>query len=56
MECYSWAKENGLGANMHIFDNWMRNIQVEYLRTHPEISMSSSGGFFLCGTYVRGGS
>ncbi|XP_021946779.1 tRNA (adenine(58)-N(1))-methyltransferase non-catalytic subunit TRM6 [Folsomia candida] len=53
MECYTWVKESGFGVNIHIVDNWMRNIQVETDRTHPEITMSSSGGYILYGTYVR---
>jgi tRNA (adenine-N(1)-)-methyltransferase non-catalytic subunit len=53
MECYLWIKEKGLGVNMHIVDNWLRNIQVETDRTHPEINMSSSGGYILYGIYVN---
>lgn len=52
MDCYVWAKEKGVGCNVHLVDNWFRNMQVETERTHPEINMSPSGGFLLFGTYT----
>jgi len=52
METYMWIKGNGCGVNMNIVDNWMRTIQVDVDRTHPEINMSSSSGYILYGTLV----
>lgn len=50
MDCYVWVKDKGFGCNVHLVDNWFRNIQVAPERTHPEIQMSPSGGYLLFGT------
>ncbi|CAG7716144.1 unnamed protein product [Allacma fusca] len=51
-ECYMWLKEKNLAVNIHLAENWCRNIQVETERTHPEINMSGTGGYFLTGTAI----
>jgi hypothetical protein len=51
-ECYMWLKEKNVAINIHLAENWCRNIQVETERTHPEINMSSTGGYFLTGTAI----
>ena len=47
-----FLKEKNRAVNIHLLENWCRNIQVETERTHPEINMSANGGYFLIGTAV----
>jgi hypothetical protein len=53
IECYMWLKETNVGVNLSMVENWFRTIQVEVERTHPEINMSSNGGYLLSGIYIR---
>ena len=38
--------------NLRIAENWLRHYQVLPERTHPEVSMSGSGGYILTGCKV----
>ena len=52
MECYVTLRELNLATNVEITETWYRNIQVLPNRTHPEIVMSSTGGYILRGIKV----
>ena len=52
MECYVTLRELNLATNVEITETWCRNIQVLPNRTHPEIVMSSTGGYILKGIKV----
>ena len=52
MECYVTLRELNLATNVEITETWCRNIQVLPNRTHPEIVMSSTGGYIMRGIKV----
>ncbi|KAF6204843.1 hypothetical protein GE061_019006 [Apolygus lucorum] len=37
---------------LHIYENWLRSHQILPDRTHPDVTMSSSGGHILVGTKI----
>uniref|UniRef100_A0A0A9Z027 tRNA (adenine(58)-N(1))-methyltransferase non-catalytic subunit TRM6 n=2 Tax=Lygus hesperus TaxID=30085 RepID=A0A0A9Z027_LYGHE len=37
---------------LHIYENWLRSHQILTDRTHPDVTMSASGGHILVGTKV----
>jgi tRNA (adenine58-N1)-methyltransferase non-catalytic subunit len=50
-QCFRAIQENPklLSINLRLSDTWMREYQVLEGRTHPNMSMSQSGGFILTG-------
>jgi tRNA (adenine-N(1)-)-methyltransferase non-catalytic subunit len=54
-KCYQFLNDNNLALRLSIGDTWMREFQVLPGRTHPSMSMVTSGGYLLVGIYVGGG-
>jgi hypothetical protein len=52
IECYLYLYENSLAVRLVLSDTWMREFQTLPGRVHPEMFMSTSGGFLLTGVYV----
>jgi tRNA (adenine58-N1)-methyltransferase non-catalytic subunit len=50
-QCFRAIQENPklLSINLRLSDTWMREYQILEGRTHPNMSMSQSGGFILTG-------
>lgn len=48
-ECFRELQTQELAINLRLSDTWMREYQVMEGRTHPNMSMSQSGGFILTG-------
>jgi tRNA (adenine-N(1)-)-methyltransferase non-catalytic subunit len=49
-ECFKEIQRLELAINLRLSDTWTREYQVLPGRTHPNMNMSQSGGFILCGT------
>lgn len=49
-ECFLELQRRNLAINLRLSDTWTREYQVLPGRTHPNMSMSQSGGFILTGT------
>jgi tRNA (adenine-N(1)-)-methyltransferase non-catalytic subunit len=47
--CFHEIQEQGLAINIRLSDTWTRGYQVLPGRTHPNMTMSQSGGFILTG-------
>jgi tRNA (adenine-N(1)-)-methyltransferase non-catalytic subunit len=47
--CFQKLQEKGLAINIRLSDTWAREYQVLPGRTHPNMTMSQSGGFILTG-------
>ncbi|XP_023228861.1 tRNA (adenine(58)-N(1))-methyltransferase non-catalytic subunit TRM6-like [Centruroides sculpturatus] len=52
VECYSELKEKGNAILMNLTESWLRNYQVLPERTHPDVSISGSGGYLLTGIKI----
>lgn len=52
VECFKTLKDQELAINLRLSDTWMREFQVLPSRTHPQMTMSQSGGFLLTGIKV----
>lgn len=52
MDCYVFLKKSCGILNLRVSETWLREYQVLPNRTHPEINMSSSGGYLLVGITV----
>lgn len=52
VECYTYLHENGLAIRMQLCDTWKREFQTLSGRCHPEMRMTTSGGYILSGIYV----
>jgi tRNA (adenine58-N1)-methyltransferase non-catalytic subunit len=48
-ECFRELQTQDLAINLRLSDTWMREYQVLEGRTHPNMTMSQSGGFILSG-------
>jgi len=48
-ECFRELQRQNLAINLRLTDTWYREYQVLPGRTHPNMSMSQSGGFLLTG-------
>jgi len=48
-ECFRELQRQDLAINLRLTDTWMREYQVLPGRTHPNMTMSQSGGFILTG-------
>jgi len=48
-ECFRELQRQNLAINLRLTDTWYREYQVLPGRTHPNMSMSQSGGFLLAG-------
>jgi tRNA (adenine58-N1)-methyltransferase non-catalytic subunit len=48
-ECFRELQSRNMAINMRLSDTWTREYQVLPGRTHPNMSMSQSGGFILSG-------
>lgn len=55
MECYTHLRERGGAVNINVTETWWRHYQVLPSRTHPEVTMNSSGGYLLTGITVHQG-
>lgn len=51
-ECFRYALDSGNAIKLMLVDTWMREYQVLPMRTHPEMMMSSGGGYLLTGIRV----
>lgn len=49
-KCFLELQRRDLAINLRLSDTWAREYQVLPNRTHPNMSMSQSGGFLLSGT------
>lgn len=49
VECFREIQKQSLAINLRLSDTWMREYQILPGRTHPNMSMSQSGGFILTG-------
>ncbi|CAM9271442.1 unnamed protein product, partial [Ectocarpus fasciculatus] len=52
VECYNYLHQNGLAIRMQLCDTWKREFQTLPGRCHPEMRMTTSGGYILSGIYV----
>ncbi|KAL3921653.1 MAG: hypothetical protein SGILL_002635 [Bacillariaceae sp.] len=48
-DCFRELQKQQLAINLRLSDTWMREYQVLPGRTHPNMSMSQSGGYVLTG-------
>jgi tRNA (adenine-N(1)-)-methyltransferase non-catalytic subunit len=48
-ECFQEVQQQGVAINLRLSDTWTREYQVLPGRTHPNMTMSQSGGFILTG-------
>mmetsp|Transcript_11353 Transcript_11353/g.17029 ORF Transcript_11353/g.17029 Transcript_11353/m.17029 type:complete len:532 (-) Transcript_11353:218-1813(-) len=48
-ECLHALKRENLAINLRLSDTWMREYQMLAGRSHPDMTMSQSGGFILTG-------
>lgn len=48
-ECFRELQKKSLAINLRLSDTWTREYQVLPGRTHPNMTMSQSGGFILTG-------
>lgn len=48
-ECFKELQAQSLAINLRLSDTWTREYQVLPGRTHPNMTMSQSGGFILTG-------
>ena len=48
-ECFLKLQQDNLAINLRLSDTWTREYQVLPGRTHPNMTMSQSGGFLLTG-------
>nr|CAH0106748.1 unnamed protein product [Daphnia galeata] len=51
-ETYIQFRECNMAVNLQLTESWFRTHQVLPLRTHPEVTMSGSGGYILSGIKV----
>ena len=51
-ECFQALKKGGLAIKLQLSETWMREYQVMHNCTHPQMTMSATGGFILTGTKV----
>ncbi len=51
-ECYDTLMKSGIVIKLQILDTWTREYQTLPGRTHPEMFISSTGGFLLIGTRI----
>jgi len=49
VECLHALKKDDIAINMRLSDTWMREYQMLPGRSHPNMSMSQTGGFILTG-------
>ena len=49
VECFRELQKQDLAINLRLTDTWLREYQVLPGRTHPNMTMSQSGGFLLSG-------
>jgi hypothetical protein len=49
---FALRKADGAVLNLVLTESWLREYQVLPARTHPNMSMSASGGYVLSGTVV----
>lgn len=49
VECLHALKRENLAINLRLSDTWMREYQMLAGRSHPNMTMSQSGGFILTG-------
>ncbi|THD25805.1 tRNA (Adenine(58)-N(1))-methyltransferase non-catalytic subunit TRM6 [Fasciola hepatica] len=47
VDLYNAIKQRGGVTHLRLTDTWFRTIQVLPERTHPEVTMTSSGGYLL---------
>lgn len=52
VECYNLVQEKNLGIQRRLSETWYREYQVLPSRTHPQMSMSGTGGYLLTFTTV----
>ena len=52
VECYDYLHQQGLAIRMQLCDTWKREFQTLPGRCHPEMRMTTSGGYILSGIYV----
>ena len=52
LEAYQAIKECGKSVLVTLNESWLRNYQILPERSHPEVLMSSGGGYILSGIYV----
>ena len=50
VDCLHALKQDDIAINMRLSDTWMREYQILPNRSHPNMSMSQTGGFILTGT------
>jgi tRNA (adenine-N(1)-)-methyltransferase non-catalytic subunit len=48
-ECFREIQKQNLAINLRLSDTWMREYQILPGRTHPNMTISQSGGFILTG-------
>ena len=49
VECFRELQKQSLAINLRLSDTWTREYQVLPGRTHPNMTISQSGGFILTG-------
>ena len=49
VDCLHALKQDNIAINMRLSDTWMREYQILPDRSHPNMSMSQTGGFILTG-------
>lgn len=52
VDCYLQLQGLNIAVRMVLSDTWMREYQTLPGRVHPQMNMSTSGGFILSGIYV----
>lgn len=52
VECFQFLHSTGNVVKIFLTDTWCREFQVLPNRTHPQMSMPTSGGYILTAVYV----
>lgn len=52
VQCYNYLLNSGLAVRLSLSDTWAREFQTLPGRMHPEMFMSTSGGYILSGVKV----
>jgi tRNA (adenine-N(1)-)-methyltransferase non-catalytic subunit len=52
VECYLFLQNRNLALRLNLTETWMREYQTLPCRFHPQMNMSSSGGYVLSGIYI----
>lgn len=52
LDCYLYLQDSQLALRLVLSDTWMREFQTLPGRMRPDMFMSTSGGYLLCGIYV----